>query len=245
MKRLFLGAFALLALATATSNNIYAQEIKDNAITLSSRGTVAVAPDMATMSISISYTSPTMKESKSKVDNSLKQVLDILKREKIEDHNIKTTSLGYDTEHEYRNGKRVKIGQRARLSMSINVMKLSSTSEKLSNLLDKISNVSNVEINNISFGIESKDELYKKSRELAFQKAYEKAKQYAELSGRRLGKVLSISEFNSDDAAFARYSKSASPMMGDSLDAVVVTTKVIPSGEEAISTDINVVFSLD
>ena len=210
MKKFLIGAMSLLTGTMLSVSSLKAQDVnKDNTITLTGNGSVSIQPDMANISLSISYLTPTTKESKDKVDRSLKQVLSILRQERVEE-DIKTTSLNYNTEYDYVNNKRVKVGQRVVQSIQVTVHNLAQSGEKLSTILDKIVSVNNVELQSIDFGLEKTEDLYKESRALAFGKAKEKAEQYANLAGRRLGKALIINEEHSGDVAVKRYNKSSS-----------------------------------
>ena len=147
MNKFLIGAMTLLTGTVLSVSSLKAQEVnKDNTITLTGNGSVSIQPDMANISLSISYLAPTTRESKDKVDRSLKQVLSILRQERVEEENIKTTSLNYNTEYDYLNNKRVKVGQRVIQSIQVTIHNLAQSGEKLSTILDKIVSVNNVEL---------------------------------------------------------------------------------------------------
>lgn len=114
--------------------------------------------------------------------------------------------------------------------------------ERFSSILDKITAIDKVEVQNIQFDIEHKTELFKQSRELAYQKAYDKAQQYAELSGRKIGKVLTISEAVSRDIAQTRAFQNNLMLKEETLD--MAGGSAVPTGEQGVSSEINIVFSL-
>ena len=174
----------------------------------------------------------------------MQQILAILKAENVEDKFLKTTSLNYDVEYEYRNGRRVTLGQRAQQTIVVTVNDMINTPERFSSILDQITSIDKVEVQNIQFDIEHKTELFKQSRELAYQKAYDKAVQYAELSGRRIGKVLTISEVVSRDVAQTRAFQNNLMFKEEAL-AMDSGGSGIPTGEQGVSSEINIVFSLE
>ena len=248
MNKFLIGAMTLLTGTVLSVSSLKAQEVnKDNTITLTGNGAVSIQPDMANISLSISYLAPTTRESKDKVDRSLRQVLSILRQERVEEEDIKTTSLNYNTEYDYTNNKRVKVGQRVVQSIQVTVHNLAQSGEKLSSILDKIVSVNNVELQSIDFGLEKTEDLYKESRALAFGKAKEKAEQYANLAGRRLGKVLIITEEHSGDVAVKRYNKMR-PLQAKAavLDSYEATKgSIIPTGEETIESTVTITFTLE
>ena len=163
-----------------------------NSVSVSGIGTVLAQPDMVLMNVNFFHVAPTTKEAKKAVEQTMQRILKILQEESIEDKFIKTVSLNYNVEYDYKNGRAVRIGQRAQQTIVVTVNDMINTPERFSSILDKITAIDRVEVHNIQFDIENKAELFKQSRELAYQKAFDKAKQYAELSERKIGKVLTI-----------------------------------------------------
>ena len=246
MKRVFFTVFVLASLSlSSVSCNLNLQEGRDR-ISVLGTGTVLAQPDMARINIGFSYTKSTVSEAKTAAEQTLQRILAILRQENVEDKFVKTVMLNFDTEYEYRNGRRYKIGQRAQQTVLVTVNDIIKSPEKLSSVLNKITVIDNVEVHNISFDIENKTELFRQARELAYRKAVDKARQYAELSDRRLGKVLGVSEAGSGD--FAQQNRAVYNLSANMKESIVEDAAfdmILPTGEQGISTEINVVFSLD
>lgn len=242
-RKLFTGIAFSLILFSLSSCNLKVRENQDS-VSVSGIGTVLAQPDMVLMNVSFSHTAPTTKEAKSAVERTMQQILAILKAENVEDKFLKTTSLNYDVEYEYRNGRRVTLGQRAQQTIVVTVNDMVNNPERFSSILDKITAIDKVEVQNIQFDIEHKTELFKQSRELAYQKAFDKAQQYAELSGRKIGKVLTISEVVSRDVAQTRAFQNNLMFKEEAL-AMDSGGSGIPTGEQGVSSEINIVFSLE
>lgn len=240
-KKFFTGIVFSLLLFALTSCNPNGQESQDS-VSVSGIGTVLAQPDMVLMNISFSHTAPTTKEAKKAAEQTMQQILKILQEENIEDKFMKTTSLNYDVEYEYRSGRRVLLGQRAQQTIVVTVNDMINAPERFSSILDKITTIDKVEVQNIQFDIENKTELFKQSRELAYQKAFDKARQYAELSGRKLGTVMTISEAVSRDIMQTRAFQNNLAFKEQALYSA--DNSVIPTGEQGVSSEINVVFSL-
>lgn len=240
-KKLFTGIALLVMFFGLSSCNTKIQETQD-AVSVSGIGTVLAQPDMVLMNVSFSHTAPTTKEAKKAVEQTMQKIIGILKAENVEDKFLKTIALNYDVEYDYRSGRRVKLGQRAQQTIVVTLNDMVNTPERFSSVLDQITAIDRVEVQNIQFDIENKTELFKQSRELAYQKAYDKAQQYAELAGRQIGKVISISEAVSRDIMQTRayqnnmaYKEQAFTMSDDA---------GVPSGEQGVSSEINILFSL-
>jgi len=234
-------------LLISCDSRVQVQE-SQNSVSVSGIGTVLAQPDMVLMNVSFSHTAPTTKEAKKAVEQTIQRILKILQEENVEDKFMKTISLNYDVEYDYRSGRRVRIGQRAQQTIVVTVNDMINTPERFSSILDKITAIDRVEVQNIQFDIENKSELFKQSRELAYQKAFDKAKQYAELSGRKIGKVLTISEGVSRDVTFNRMfmnNARLSNFAAEQAAADYGTGFSLPTGEQGVTSEINVIFSLE
>lgn len=238
------GAIALCSLASCSEND---SRTAQSSITVSGVGTVYARPDMALLTVRFTHIAPTTKEAKSLVDQKIAEILSILQAEGIEDKHIKTASINYRTEYDYSVGRRTRRGQCAEQSLTVTVDKMLETPERLTRILDHISTINQVEIENVWFDIERKDELFERSRTLAFEKAKSKAKQYAELSDRKLGKVLMITEGGSDESMQLRYRNMAmnTMMAKDESANFAGDGSAAPLGEQGVSSTVSIVFALE
>ncbi len=241
-KKFFAGIAFSLMLFLVSSCNPQIQESQDS-VSVSGIGTVLAQPDMVLMNISFSQTAPTTKEAKKAVEQTMQRILKILQEENVEDKFIKTTSLNYDVEYDYRSGRRVRLGQRAQQTIVVTVNDMINAPERFSSILDKITAIDKVDVQDVRFDIENKTGLFKQSRELAYQKAFDKAQQYAELSKRKIGKVLRISEVVSRDVAQTRAFQNNLAFKEEALS--LSDNSAVPTGEQGVSSEINIVFSLE
>jgi uncharacterized protein YggE len=226
--------FTVLALGCA-------KEKDQSTVSVIGVGTVLAQPDMIQINTSISQISPTTRQAQEAVNIRVGQVLGMLKAENVDDKNISTPSLRFTQEYAWRTDRQVLIGQKVEQIITFSVNDIRQDSEKVSRILDRITEIENVALNNINFSIKNNQELFIQSRELAYQKALDKATQYAELSGLKIIKPLNISE--SDNAQIfstnGRIMKSiAETAEGDS------ESTILPTGELEITSRITVVFLL-
>lgn len=233
----------LIVLLSASCNS--GRQVASNSIAVSGIGTAQAQPDMARMEVSFSHTAQTTQEAKKVVEQTMQKILKILQEEKVEEKDIKTLSLDYRVEYDYRNGHRIRLGQRAEQTIVVRVNNLINAPERLTSILDKVVALDKVEAHDIAFDIEKKADLFKLSRELAYQKALEKAQQYADLCGRKLGQVLTISENISNDVEpWHSLNKTRNVAQGAG-DAFSSEDLSLPTGEQGVTSEISVVFSLE
>ena len=216
-------------------------QANQSTVSVSGAGTVLVNPDMVQMTVSFSHVARTTKEAKGEVDKKIRQILDILKDEKIEEKNIKTISLSYDVETAYQNGRSVLVGQRAQQTIVVVINDIINNPDKFPALLDRVTAIDRVMIRNILFETENKTELFIQSRELAYQKALDKANQYAALSGRNIVKVLTISEERSGDV----FRSAALGNVAYSDSEAFSTGSSVPTGEQEVTSEIMVTFLME
>jgi uncharacterized protein YggE len=209
-------------------------------ISVSGIGTVMASPDMVQIHLYFKNVSPTTEQAKNAVSVSVQNTLKILEEENICDNNIITVSLSYGIENQYKDGTMVHVGQRAEQTIIVIIDDIKNNATKLSAILDKIILIENLSIHDIRFDIKEKTELFRQSRELAFQKALEKAEQYAMLSGKKIVGVQNINESNNRDAMLSQsntlYSRAVLP--GEAYSS-------IPTGEQEITTEIRVEYKIE
>ena len=243
MKPKHLTAFLLMILIILISacGNDAGQK---STISVYGTGTVLVQPDVIHMSITLSNVAQTTKTAQEAVSRMVRRALAVLKEAGVEDKNITTASLTFRSEYEYTN-RRIYIGQRAeqKLTFSIENINNDSENQKVSEIIDQLIQINGIELNQLNFGVKNNTEYFIRSRELAFQKAVEKANQYAELSNLKILKVLSISDEGIQQI---------SPVQNRFTNQMVETEKqsdagstIIPTGELEITTRILVEFILN
>jgi uncharacterized protein YggE len=216
--------------------------LKDNQgiISVSGIGTAMVSPDMVQIHLYFKNISSTTEQARNSVSASVQNALIILKEENIADNNIKTVSLNYGIENQYKDGTMIYVGQRAEQTIIVTIDDIKNNSSKLSKILDKMVLLDNISIRNIRFDIKEKTELFRQSRELAFQKALDKAEQYASLSGKRIAGVQNISESNNRNERFSQ-----SNTMFSVITPYIDEYSNIPTGELEITTEIKVEYKIE
>jgi len=242
--RYFLTIVLILITLFVSGCNKETNEQKQSTISVFGTGTVSVQPDVIQMSITLRNVAQTTKKAQEEVSKMVRQVLKILKDANIEDKNINTASLSFSSEYDYYSNRRTLIGQRAEQRITFSIEGINDDSEKASGIIDQLIQINGIELNHVNYSVKNTSEYYIKSRELAYEKAVEKATQYAQLSNLKLIKVLSISDQGMSQVSPMSNKFSRQMAMGDELYAAADTSTTIPIGELEISTTISAVFLL-
>jgi uncharacterized protein YggE len=238
MKKIVAAVFAILVLGCAGEGN-------QSTVAVTGVGTVLAQPDMIRIDIALSRIAPTTRQAQEEVNIQVAQVMELLKTENVEDKNISTSSLRFGQEYEWRTDRRELIGQKVEQIITFTVNDIRQDTEKVSRILDRMTEIENVALNQLNFSVKDNQEHFERSRELAYQKALDKANQYAGLSGLKVAKTLNISE-----AGTAQILPANSYMMNQKMNSFAEAadgqsnSTMLPSGELEITTQISVVFLL-
>ena len=213
---------------------------RQSTIIVSGLGTVMAQPDTAQMSISLNSIAPTTSQAQQEVNAMVKQALTILQNAGIDEKSISTTSLRFFPEYEWGGPRRLLLGQKAEQVITFSVNEVSQTNP-VSHIIDQLIQINGIEMHQMSFYVKDNTALYAQSRELAYQKALEKAEQYARLSGLKVVKALTISEEgNTVVSPFANQMRSAKEMAFATADQA--SGSALPTGEMEITSRVLVEF---
>ena len=217
-------------------------------IVVSGIGTVMAQPDTVQMMISLNKTAETTRRAQEEVSAMVKKTLQILEGAGIESRYISTASLRFSPEYDWGGSRRILLGQKAEQIISFSaVINNNDTSEsnRVSNIIDQLIQIDGIELQQMNFTVRETGQLFIRSRELAYQKALEKAEQYASLSGMKIIRTVSITEDGASQAI---------PIMNRAVNNSMVTfaenqgaasgSTVLPSGEMEITSRISVEFLL-
>jgi uncharacterized protein YggE len=238
----FIAGLLLLSILLLPACTVKTKPDQQSTISVNGIGTVAAQPDIMQLSITLSNVSKTTKAAQDEVSKKVKQVLSILKEEKIEDKYITTASLNFRSEYEYTQYRRVLVGQRAEQVISFTIDEINNDNERAPRIIDKLITINGIELNQINFSIKNNTEYFTKSRDLAYQKAYDKASQYAKLANLKIVKVLNLSEEGNQyfEPISNRYARNQLMEAETIMD--VGGSTVLPTGDLEITTRVSVVF---
>jgi uncharacterized protein YggE len=212
---------------------------RQSSIIVSGMGSVMAQPDTVQMHISLNKTAATTRQAQEEVGLMVRKALKILQDSGVEEKNIQTASLRFMPEYEWRgDGRRLLLGQKAEQTIIFSVGNL----DGASGVIDQLIEINGIELQHMQFSVKDNSALYVRSRELAWQKALEKAEQYAKLSGMKIAGTLSISEEGLPVSPV--HSQARNMLYAAKAEAAADSSTALPSGEMEITSRVVIEFLL-
>lgn len=181
----------LVAILTTTAMTMTAQnQNPPPSVDVNGVGTVHVVPDRVTIQIRVENSADEVKGLKEKNDETVREVLCFLKKMNIAEKDIRTEYMNLTKNYDY-NTKTYSFS--ANQSISILIRDLSKYEDLMRGLLDSGVN----RIDGVSFSSSDRKDLESQARKKAIENAKMKAEEYASALGQKIGKAISVSEFQS------------------------------------------------
>jgi uncharacterized protein len=200
-------------------------------------GTVTVVPDVAVLSIGVEAGGATVAVSRQSAASALEAVRASLKRNGVDDKDIKTHGLSIRPEYSSRpTSTPVIIGYVTTNTVSVKVRKLDTASKVLDDAVEAGGDVTRV--NGISFEVDKPERYQAQARELAMKDARDRAEALAANAGVKLGRPRSISESFGGPIPFGAPQMAEARGLGD-------TPTPINPGESEVVINVNVTFAIE
>ncbi len=165
-------------------------------VTVTGSGSASAAPDLAILSVGVEVTKATAKEAMAAQSTAAEALLAVLRKEGVEDRDIRTDSLALTPVYTQTTGGESKVtGYQAGQTFSVKVRRIDRAGQVVGAVNDATGDAGRV--HGVVFDVADPKELRAKAREAAYKDAFEKASQHARLSGHRLGRLISLSEGDS------------------------------------------------
>lgn len=220
-------------------------------IAVSGHGEVTAVPDIANVYFSIRKDAKTVKEAQDAVATVEKSALELLRENKIEDKDIKTTGASFNPKYEYKydtktsmpcyewgcpspSGRSVIVGYEASESITVKVR----NADDVGKIMQGLGTLGVTDLNGPDFSIDNEDDLKAEARKLAIDNAKAKAEILAKDLDVKLGKMVSFSD--SEDYYSPMYYGKAEM----SYDAGMPAPAEIPKGENTISADVTITYEI-
>ncbi len=158
-------------------------------VTVVGSGKVQGAPDTVTADVGIEVVAPDVSTAMNEVNGRQKAVIDALSGRGFDTTDISTTTV--DVQPQMGENSAI-TGYRATNNIAVTIRELDAASDALSTVIDIGGNAAR--INSVTYSIQDDSQMVSDARAKAFEDAENRARQYADLSGLSLGRVLSISE---------------------------------------------------
>ena len=226
---------ALLILAVLFMTISYSQEQKQiPSINVSGEGKVKVAPDQASISISIETKGSKAEDVKQQNDKKMDAILKFIKNSNIAKEDYQTQRVSLNPNYDY---EKKKYSYIAIQTLQILLKDLSKYDVLMEGLVDQGIN----RIDNVEFKSSKMKELQSDARKLAVKDAKAKAEDFVSVLGQKVGKALLISDNSQSYVSQPRmYAMKSSMVMDES-----VPRETLAIGEIEIKANVSVSFILE
>ncbi|OMC15321.1 SIMPL domain-containing protein [Mycobacterium sp. SP-6446] len=228
-------AAAGLAVATLPAcdkhNSAPAPGANPRQVTVLGSGQVQGVPDTLTADVGIDFTAADVTAAMNQTNDRQQAVINALVGAGLDRKDISTTTV--TLEPQYSGGTATITGYRATNAIRVKIHPTDAASRMLALIVNTGGDATR--ISSVSYSIADDSQLVKDARARAFNDAKNRADQYAQLSGLRLGRVLSISE-----AAGGAPTPGGPPAPPRSMAAVP-----LEPGQQTVSFSVTAVWELD
>jgi uncharacterized protein YggE len=219
-------------------------------ISVSGDGEAFAAPDIASVSFSVTAEAAKAEDARRVTDDKVKAILAFLKESGVAEKDIRTTSYNLNPRYEWQEtrivcitypcnqppGKQVLLGYEVTQSIKVKVRKIDDTGSVLGGIADKGA----TNINGPAFTVENPDAVQSQARKEAIDKAEAKARLLANDLGVDLVRIVSFNEGGGNYYAFNR----ATAEKSVAFDMMAAAPAEIPVGENAFSSNVTIVYEI-
>ncbi|MBV9100784.1 MAG: SIMPL domain-containing protein [Candidatus Dormibacteraeota bacterium] len=161
-----------------------------NTLTVVGQGNASATPDAAAFSLGASVTSPNVRESLAVDDVRMQSLLSALHAQGVQEQDIQTTTISVSAQSCC--GAGIVTGYNVSNSVNVTVRRLSDVGRIIAAAVDAVGN--EITIGGVNLLVTNQGPAITAARSAAMADANSRAKAWALLGGRSLGKILSVSE---------------------------------------------------
>ena len=221
-----------LTVGVASACDSHSAKVGDNPreVTVVGSGQVQGVPDTLTADVGIEFTAPDVTAAMNQTNDRQQAVINAVAGAGVDRKDISTTEV--NLQPQYDNAGGAITGYRAGNSIRVKIHPTDSASHVLAVIVGAGGDATR--INSVSYSIADDSQLVKDARARAFQDAKNRAEQYAQLSGLKLGKIISISEASGATAP------APPPLRGGAMPSAIP----LEPGQQTVSFSITAVWQL-
>jgi uncharacterized protein YggE len=227
-------AIVIVALVMANKD-----DIRDR-FTISGSGIIYAKADIANINIGLKTgVKKTAVEATKESTNKINNIIEELKKLKIEEKDIKTSDYNLNPIHNWTEEKGQElIGYEVTQTLTLKIRDLNKIGEVIAKTTEQGAN----QIGNIAFTIDDEFALKNQARELAIKKAKEKAQLIANQSGIKLGAIKNVTE-NFEPNVYPMYANvKMDTMMSEASESLA--SPDIQSGQNEIKVDVTISYEV-
>lgn len=181
----------VLAAGTASTLTTTSSAGPANTLTVVGEGTANATPDTATFSLGASVTSPSVGESLAVDNTRMQSLLNALRGQGVQDKDIQTTTVSVSPQTCCGGGGPI-TGYNVSNSVNVTVHNLQNVGPVIAAAVGAVGN--EITIGGVSLSVANLGSAVSAARSAAMTDANSRAKTWASLAGRTLGRILSVSE---------------------------------------------------
>jgi hypothetical protein len=237
MRSLFTASLLALAVlpGAASAQTVPVQAIQGTRLDVVATGEVTRVPDIVRVSAGVVTTAPTASGALQENARRMDSVRAALRRAGIAERDIQTSALNLhpDYRHDERGQQPQLIGYRAHNEVTVRFRDIANTGKILDALVAQGAN----QINGPMLGIDKPEAALDEARTRALAAARARAELYARATGKRVGRILAISEGGGMGVPVPMYRAEAITVSGS-------RTEISP-GEQSLAVTLSVSFELE
>lgn len=215
-----------------------------NSIRVQGQGENNIKPNIALLYASLSANGATASAALSNIDDQLNSIANALPLNGVSASDVATSSISVYPQYNYTNGTSVIIGYTVYLSLTVTIRGIDTNSQKIASIIDVLANAGVTSIYGLTYETADPNAGKAVARNNAWNDAVSRAKQYAQLSGRKLGSVLIIEEVS---VSYYPYYYSVGTTTGDPLSSSPSSfgsSPSLPIGNILVTVIVTVTWSL-
>lgn len=163
---------------------------KSDSFQVSGEGEVNAKPDLATISLGVQASGPTVKAAQDSLNTSINAVSAAIKKLGIEDKDIQTQNYNVNPNYDFQSTPQKITGYQANTNLTVKIRQL----DKVNSAIDTATTAGANQIGGVNFEVSDKTKLENEARQQAVSAAKAKAEQAAKIAGFRLGRLVNYSE---------------------------------------------------
>ena len=165
-------------------------------IIVSGQGTISLSPDTALLNVGISVVAASAVQARDGAADSMKQLIDSVKGNGVDDKEIRTTQFSLAPEYDYSSSGSPRLtGYRVTHMLSVKIKNMDNVAKVIDDAVNAAGDP--VQVGGVTFTVANPDAVLSSARADAMAEAKAKAQELASLSGVTLGAPVSIAETSS------------------------------------------------